>query len=85
MQWRLVVITMTQNTIFQNLKRHIFYMHHKASSKSNRVFHKIVMAYKIQLLSSFSHCGLVGVAKFFCLEEFMKSYFMSVRASLPFY
>ena len=54
MHRRLVVITMTQNTIFQNLKRHIFYMHHKASSKSNRVFHKIVMAYKIQLLSNLS-------------------------------
>ena len=54
MHRRLVVITMRQNTIFQNLKRHIFYMHHKVSSKSNRVFHKIVMGYKIQLLSNLS-------------------------------
>ena len=54
MHRRLVVITMRQNTIFQNLKRHIFYTHHKASSKSNRVFHKIVMANKIQLLSNLS-------------------------------
>lgn len=50
MHRRLSVITMRQNSIFENLKRHIFYPRRKAPSRCNRVFHKIVMADKIQLL-----------------------------------
>ena len=59
---RLSVITMRQNSILENLKRHIFYTRRKVSSRSNRVFHKIVMADKVQLLFTYLFCRplLVG-------------------------
>ena len=77
MHRRLSVITMRQNSIFENLKRHNFYTRRKQSSRSNRVFHKIVMADKIQQLLTylfFRPLWVVGGGgyKKFCPEEFMK-------------